>query len=312
MSDKLVNPKIDKIIESLNAVRIAEASNADLKRLMEKTIEALKEAKLTDYLLQQWLDKSEWIQGEVNKAKGSDLLGGTLGWHWADAIKLLVDDLRKVTPVPVDPSVKPDEPDERNCPDCQGSGARDSGGVHSWGEPILLPCDHSALKQTKEEIMSDAKLWHAREQIEKRVCAIVKEQTRFDGKIDLDATILSLGADSLDLVEIVMEVESEYGLVIGDSESQKMTTVRHVVDEVMFLLHGIQPDDEVLTPEEAEVEYEVQCHTAYMLFVYENWDYVPLLSITNEDEPTRPEYINHDDHREWLAFKAACDMLRKV
>lgn len=27
------------------------------------------------------------------------------------------------------------------CPECQGTGVRDSGGVHPWGEPISVPCD---------------------------------------------------------------------------------------------------------------------------------------------------------------------------
>lgn len=27
------------------------------------------------------------------------------------------------------------------CPDCNGTGERDSGGVHPWGEPAMLPCD---------------------------------------------------------------------------------------------------------------------------------------------------------------------------
>lgn len=30
-----------------------------------------------------------------------------------------------------------------NCPDCQGTGSRDSGGVHPWGEAAMVPCDCS-------------------------------------------------------------------------------------------------------------------------------------------------------------------------
>jgi hypothetical protein len=29
----------------------------------------------------------------------------------------------------------------RICPDCKGTGMRDSGGVHPWGEAALIPCD---------------------------------------------------------------------------------------------------------------------------------------------------------------------------
>jgi hypothetical protein len=27
------------------------------------------------------------------------------------------------------------------CPDCKGSGERDSGGTHPWGAPAMMPCD---------------------------------------------------------------------------------------------------------------------------------------------------------------------------
>lgn len=30
---------------------------------------------------------------------------------------------------------------DKSCPDCRGTGVRDSGGFYSWGEPIRLPCD---------------------------------------------------------------------------------------------------------------------------------------------------------------------------
>ena len=30
-----------------------------------------------------------------------------------------------------------------HCPECQGTGARDSGGVQPWGEAIYVPCDCS-------------------------------------------------------------------------------------------------------------------------------------------------------------------------
>ena len=29
----------------------------------------------------------------------------------------------------------------KTCPDCNGTGERDSGGTHPWGEPVYLPCD---------------------------------------------------------------------------------------------------------------------------------------------------------------------------
>lgn len=34
-------------------------------------------------------------------------------------------------------SIKPDP----NCPDCHGTGERDSGGTHPWGAPAMVACD---------------------------------------------------------------------------------------------------------------------------------------------------------------------------
>jgi hypothetical protein len=41
---------------------------------------------------------------------------------------------------PVQRQVRP----RADCPECKGSGARDSGGTLPWGEPVYLPCDCSA------------------------------------------------------------------------------------------------------------------------------------------------------------------------
>jgi acyl carrier protein len=41
--------------------------------------------------------------------------------------------------------------------------------------------------------------------------------------------IEDLGADSLDVVEIIMEFEQEFGIEISDEEAEKLTTVGSVV-----------------------------------------------------------------------------------
>lgn len=41
-----------------------------------------------------------------------------------------------------------------------------------------------------------------------------------------------LGADSLDLVELIMEFEEQFGATIPDEDAQKITTVGQVVDYV--------------------------------------------------------------------------------
>ncbi|WP_100373237.1 acyl carrier protein [Bacillus sp. FJAT-45037] len=41
-----------------------------------------------------------------------------------------------------------------------------------------------------------------------------------------------LGADSLDVVELVMELEDEFDLEISDEEAEKISTVTDVVDYI--------------------------------------------------------------------------------
>lgn len=41
-----------------------------------------------------------------------------------------------------------------------------------------------------------------------------------------------LGADSLDIVELVMELEDEFDLEISDEDAEKITTVGQVVDYI--------------------------------------------------------------------------------
>ena len=51
----------------------------------------------------------------------------------------------------------------------------------------------------------------------------VKEEASFQGDLD---------ADSLDLVELIMELEDQFGLKISDEDAQKIETVGQAVDYV--------------------------------------------------------------------------------
>ncbi len=41
-----------------------------------------------------------------------------------------------------------------------------------------------------------------------------------------------LGADSLDLVELIMALEDEFGVEISDEDAEKITTVREALDYI--------------------------------------------------------------------------------
>ena len=54
-----------------------------------------------------------------------------------------------------------------------------------------------------------------------------------EDKIALEASFVDdLGADSLDTVELIMQLEEEFGIEIPDEDAEKMTTVKSVVDYI--------------------------------------------------------------------------------
>ncbi len=56
-------------------------------------------------------------------------------------------------------------------------------------------------------------------------------------KITMDTNIIDdLGADSLDIVELIMSLEDEYGITITDESVRELYTVREVVEFVEKLV----------------------------------------------------------------------------
>ena len=54
-----------------------------------------------------------------------------------------------------------------------------------------------------------------------------------ESKITAEASFVEdLGADSLDTVELVMQLEEEFGLEIPDEDAENLTTVQSVVDYI--------------------------------------------------------------------------------
>lgn len=74
-----------------------------------------------------------------------------------------------------------------------------------------------------------------REQVTSRVKELITESLGVDADtIRLDASFIDdLGADSLDIVELVMLIEKDFDLEIPDEDAEKISTVQDAIDYIM-------------------------------------------------------------------------------
>ena len=70
--------------------------------------------------------------------------------------------------------------------------------------------------------------------VQERVKAIIVEQLGVDeDEVALDASFTDdLGADSLDIVELVMAFEEEFGIEIPDEDAEKITRVKEAIEYI--------------------------------------------------------------------------------
>ncbi len=70
--------------------------------------------------------------------------------------------------------------------------------------------------------------------VEEKVKHIIVEQLGVDEEeVKASASFVDdLGADSLDVVELVMALEEEFGLEISDEDAEKLLSVKQAVDYI--------------------------------------------------------------------------------
>ena len=72
--------------------------------------------------------------------------------------------------------------------------------------------------------------------VEEKVKLIIVEQLDVEeSEVTPTASFTDdLGADSLDIVELVMAFEEKFGIEIPDEDAEKISTVKHAVDYVQL------------------------------------------------------------------------------
>ena len=71
-------------------------------------------------------------------------------------------------------------------------------------------------------------------EMEEKVKKIIAEKLSVDlAEVKPEASFVDhLGADSLDLVELIMSMEEEFGVEISDEDAEKIVTVKDAIDYV--------------------------------------------------------------------------------
>ena len=70
-----------------------------------------------------------------------------------------------------------------------------------------------------------------------KIIALIAEKLNIDqSMVKAEVMLQDLGADSLDMVEIIMKLEEQFSIEINDEEAEKLTNVQEVINYV----HGLR------------------------------------------------------------------------
>ena len=77
-------------------------------------------------------------------------------------------------------------------------------------------------------------------EMKEKILQIIANQLGIDQEeITLEASVTDdLGADSLDVVELIMALEEEFNLEIPDAEAEKIVNVQNILD---YMGNALQP-----------------------------------------------------------------------
>lgn len=75
--------------------------------------------------------------------------------------------------------------------------------------------------------------------LEEQIRTIIATQLRITpDTVTPDATLQSLGADSLDIVELIMRFEDEFKIEINDADAEALHTVADVIAYIAQIKHA--------------------------------------------------------------------------
>jgi acyl carrier protein len=70
-----------------------------------------------------------------------------------------------------------------------------------------------------------------------KIISIIAEKLHVDAaNINPQSTLQDLGADSLDMVDIIMKIEEEFGIEINDEDAENL----HNVQDVISYVHNLR------------------------------------------------------------------------